>query len=669
MKKLVLIAALLVTVGAAAQVINDGGGFVSGGGGGAGGLVAMIKQTTGYEGSTFAVVGKSTLDFSHRMSVQYRYKPAAYAVHLGQAAVNLTYTDYFADAGTSHNRSKLITTRGLYDGDSLYVRVVVTALDSSVVLNTLERGYLIDHDVATLAMGNRSGGTLFNPSGMTPTTTITVTSANFKSAQTRGGTQADSLSDWTAPPQATFMRGATLFNPVQDGAAVLRTLMWWDLDNIPDNVTIVEAKICLDLQYAGNVAVSASEGMYAVLDTLSADYPWLLANTRTDSPYYQNTSHNEPRRGLVTAWSPLLNDRTATWHYGLRSPLAHDKTGDVDVLATGDDICIDIKEMLQYWVDFHDVRGIRNSGFYISGYKAAGGSVQISLGGAGAQNNNPTLIVRYQNKPYSGYDWGDYPFVFVFTTDDQHRDNFDYYKPVFDARGLKYTLFAAGADVGNNRLTSAQMLQMHNEGYEVANHGSTHRYLSTVPQDSIGYFLNRGWLASILGLSGADTLQIGSFGYAYGDTADFNGGASAIIDRLVAYGYRGARLAWNVDGSTWPTPLLPDAASEIYKVGNWRWDSLADVNDTVADSIRTKLRKVYGYSAYRGGVDGGAPITVLSHGTVAGSSYDEMDPIPLAALLDEIQRRGDTWITTFDQMMSLYRSKHTIGPGGKIGTP
>lgn len=671
MKKIIF-AALMALIAAATQAKDDQPDIRVARVGGSSGPVALIKQTEQREGSAFTVVGKSTLDFSHRLAVQYRYVAGAYALHLGQSDVALTYTDYFADAGTSHNESKLIATPGLYDGDSLYVRVVVAALDSSVVLDTLERGYLIDHDIVTLAMGNRSGGTLFNPSGLIPSQTVTVTAANFKSATTLGGSQADSLNSWAELPSVTFMRTSPLFNPTVGGPAVARTLMWFDFSGIPDNVTIVEAYLCIDMKYANNVAIDAAEGLYAVLDTLSADGAWLLANTRSTSPFYQNTSHNEPRRGLVSAWSPLLNDRTAAWHYGISSPLAHDITGDAAVLATGDDVLIDVKEMLQYWVDFHDVRGIVNSGFMLSGLKAAGGTYQVSLGGTEAdKNHNPTLIVRYQNKPYSGYDWGDYPFAFAFTTDDQHADNYNYYKPLFDARGIRFTLFTIGETEGiANRMTNAQLLEMYNDGYEIASHGWYHRTASTIPTDSIGYFLNRGPLATILGLSGADTMNIGTYAYAYGDTADIDAGASTFIDKLEDYGYRAARLAWNVTGVLWPTPTAPDAASEIYKVGNWKWDAFADVNDTYPDSIRAKLRKVYGYSAHLGGVDGGLPLTVLSHGTVAGSSYDEMDPIPLGLLLDEIQRRGDTWICTFDQMMSLYRSTHeAAGAGGKVWVP
>lgn len=670
MKKMLAAAAILAAIIAVGGWFSPKTGLNASGGGLSGPSYGMIYGGT--EGDNPLIYASSTLPFIHRVQLRYRYMPGPYALHAGQDTIPLTAVSHsYGDSALSVVKEITLYDTGLYDGDSLYVNVTVAAEDSTV-LSTHEIAYLIDHDIVTLAMGNPftqpHGGTLFNPTGLVPTQTVTCDSNTFRAAFIVKSTGAAQDSGFvTTLPNISFLTTTPFYIPP---ASVLSAQFWWDLSNIPDDVTIVEAKLSLRINYANDLAIGAGEGFYATLDTLSSDARWLNAPVSPFACRYSNTSWNRPRRAIDSPWSPLLSQRQRAHEWGIQSGICRDVTGDPAVLATGDAVAIDVKEVLQYWVDYHDVRGIRNAGFNIQGFRAAGGSCDLSLGITTPNNRNgaPSLIVRYQNKKNTDYDWNGYPFVFVYSTDDGSDDNVDFYKPVFDSHGLKYTAFIHGAAPdAAGAMTSAEIKQMHDEGYEIGNHQLRHRNMNTVPVDSIGYFLNRQWLANILELSGSDTMQINTFAYTYGDTADSESGSpSAVIGRLLAYDYIGARMAWNVHMSA-VSGLLYDSPGDVYKVGSWRWDAIADNNDIVPDSIRVKMIDIIGYSSYRGGPDGGEPIVTLSHGTVDGSGYDEMNPIPLGLLLDELQRRGDVWVTTFGQMMALYRQNH-VSVGGRIWT-
>jgi len=162
-----LIAALLLTSAAAAQIINQrGSSLVSGGGGGTGAPVALIKQTALSQGSSFTVIGKSSLGFDHAMQVLYRYVAGPYSQ---ESDIGLTHTSWFADNdGDPLLSSVLVEDVPIYQGDSLYVRVEVAAADpdTAVALDVVERGYLIDHGVtpsliATMTKDSDEDGTGF----------------------------------------------------------------------------------------------------------------------------------------------------------------------------------------------------------------------------------------------------------------------------------------------------------------------------------------------------------------------------------------------------------------------------------------------------------------------------------------------------------------------------
>lgn len=147
MKKIIF-AALLAVIAAVTQAKDGIPDIKVARVGGTNGLVALLKQTENTDGTTFTIVGKSTLPFAHLMGVQYRHLPGVAGEAAGFTDLALAFTDYFDGSSTTHNASKLITARQLNHGDSLYVKVTITAADdSTAILDTLERGYLIQHPV------------------------------------------------------------------------------------------------------------------------------------------------------------------------------------------------------------------------------------------------------------------------------------------------------------------------------------------------------------------------------------------------------------------------------------------------------------------------------------------------------------------------------------------
>lgn len=145
MRKILLTALLLTAVVAVGGWFSPQPGLKTAGGGGARLTGGMIED--GDDGNTFTLTANSKLPFAHYINLQYRYVPGYLGVYAGQDTGTLVTAKYFAQSGDAENvYSKEIVALGLYHGDSLYVHIDRTALDdSTVVLDTYEIGYLIDH--------------------------------------------------------------------------------------------------------------------------------------------------------------------------------------------------------------------------------------------------------------------------------------------------------------------------------------------------------------------------------------------------------------------------------------------------------------------------------------------------------------------------------------------
>lgn len=646
------------------------------GGGGDTGLrmVASMTEVTGYEGTSFvARSSASGLSFDTMVSGSYRYVAGVYGEYAGQTDIAYTKFDVFLGAEGSHDVSKTISVPGLFDGDSLYVRTIVAAADdSTVIIDQKTVGYLIDHGTEVLAMGDPvlHAGSLFNPTGLVPTVSVECDTNNFRLCMS-GSRNSTGWRDTMVITHAPYVTVNTQivpnFNTLNDRRV---TMLWWKFeDYLPDDVTIDEAYICLRASSANIPFSAAIDGVYAVLDTISSDVAWTKAaawSATSSNPHYSNTAFRYINRKTDQEWSPLLQTRYGMQYYGLVSePCAEFGSGD-HTLNNGQDVLIDVKDVLQYWVDFHEIRDIQQAGWAIATVEAAGtvfGWTFLCGTNGDSELYSPSLIVKYSAKKFTGYPWDGKPFVFVMTEDDGHKDALKYQK-VMDDRGKKMTIFAVKDEPVDysevTYMTDAEYLAFYEAGHEVGLQANDNRTMTSIATgDSLEWFISREWIASVLNLAGDDTMNIATFAYNIGDTT--NAGVELVVD----YGYTGARLTgelWNASSR----PVIWDAASDLFTVCKYGWYYVADHDDVYADSVRVKQRRQFGLSSYRGRPIAGEPIVTLSHGT-STSSYAEMDTIGLGLALDEYIRRGDTAIMTFGQVMSLYRASHE-SVGGRIWT-
>jgi len=256
-----------------------------------------------------------------------------------------------------------------------------------------------------LAIGDPySSGTLYNPTGMTPTRTVVADSTKWRHAfvdYTYG----------TPGPRDSLYQAAypMVIQQITHPAYTQRTnqrwwMTWWDLSEVPDSSQVISAKINFDVYYAlGSHAYNQFEGAYAVLDTLSSDRRWIQSSAAQSlvRHRYSNTSWLYIDRLLDTAWSPTLVNRNNVSTWGIVSPLAHDVTGVTNVFASGDDFVIDVTSLLQYWVDHRTPLNLRQAGFLICGYDSDGGAggsyFQVRTGIAFTYETlSPSLIVKYR---------------------------------------------------------------------------------------------------------------------------------------------------------------------------------------------------------------------------------------------------------------------------------
>lgn len=670
MRKMLAAAAILAAIIAVGGWFSPQTGLKSSGGGSSGPAYGMIYGGT--EGDNPLIYASSTLPFIHRVQLRYRYMPGEYALHVGQDTILLTAVSHsYGDSALSVVKEVTLYDTGLHDGDSLYVYVTIAAEDSTV-LSTHEIAYGIDHDIAVLAMGNPYGGVdIFNPTGLILTDSVEVDATTFKTAMmfNNGGAWLDTCYA-TSGKLVQVVPTTPIFNTFS------RTpLLWWPFeDYLPDNVTITDAYINLRSNATDrNLIFADGDGVSATLDTLSADIPWTegsVGHCNASFDALQTSAQiSFMSRANQTAWSPAIASRIATYWWGIRSQLCREFAAGDTTLNANEDIKIDVKDVLQYWVDFNDVRNIRQAGWLITSERAASGTnydwaFQCGTNGT-FEEYSPSLVIRYQNKKFDDYPYNGKPFVFVMTSDDGHKDTLKYQR-VMDGRGKKMTMFAVRDDFGDipysaGYMDSADYNAFFSAGHEVGVQANDNRTMASMA-DSLDAYIGREFWAGILGLTGADTMALATFAYNISDQDTTTEG----IALLAEYGYIGARASGNIRlsdlalGGTLPW----GGPANLMYLKKWNWNELADHDDT-PDSVRAKTKIQFGMSSTRGSPVYPRPIITLSHGT-STSGYSEMDTLGLGIYIDELIRRGDTDITTFGDILRLYRDAHVPDTEGGI---
>lgn len=484
------------------------------------------------------------------------------------------------------------------------------------------------------------------------------------------------------------------------------TNFWFDLALIPDYTEILAAYLVI-YQGGGSVTFISQDtlqsetdmlGYYAVLDTMVADSAWLDAPLGTCSshapPQAAAVSWNHVNKDTSTPWNPTLDLRVGKdmWYgdlryYGIPSrPALSGAIGNYSTkTALADTVAIDVSRVLQYWVDYHNIRGLTNSGFWMfalsdhpSGQWA--GRQHIACDDVHAyRNSSPCLVVKYRTKSrrQQTQPWNGHALAFCPTTDDNRDDN-AYYRSAAESLGVNYTLFVRGDNIGDaNIMSEADILAAYTAGHEIGTHSREHKYIgATTDIDSLKYDLSRTWLTDIIGVSGSDTTA------AVRLVAWPNGSSSALTESI-AYdlGYIGARLATGSvtprDYRTYtyddgedrygPSSVCNTDSTDIFAVSKYDAVGIVDSDDgdgTIAaaiDSLRASWSRYVPYGGennydvrlgraicYSWMRESGVLVT-LTHDS------DDLDYNDWVAAIAYFLERGDTYVGPLGDIIDPYR--------------
>jgi len=347
-------------------------------------------------------------------------------------------------------------------------------------------------------------------------------------------------------------------NYPQGGAGgAMYTALWFPLSSLPTgDVTILSAKLCL---YNSSTAITwgTGRGIWAVLDTLDADTPWLTAGVCTgiSNAIARKVSWNliggvnHIRNGVAYS-PPLTSSAGGNWR---DDPFDWGPSGDIHSanLGASEAFNIDATWPVQAYLNRRALGKTTNAGFWIfASHQANGTAVSLACGPTATAAQNPFLVVEYQRKEYRG-PWNGKKYAFVFATDDIDTCNIKY-AAILDSLGFEHTMFASGSHVGSSagKLTWPQLLALYNSGSDIQPHGRKHVNLGGVTsEDSISREISRTWLASGLGLT--DTTQFSVFAYPSGGWRNID------IDNLASFGYRMARIAAPASAQNALTRVMP----------------------------------------------------------------------------------------------------------------
>ncbi len=340
--------------------------------------------------------------------------------------------------------------------------------------------------------------------------------------------------------------------------------VWWDIDKLIDevagnpNIEILEAWLNVKFDtgtphFTGaNYLDDRYTGLYAVLDTFKVDEAWTpngtaglraanYASLSADVDWNYADATLETEWALPFTWRSKAYNQGGMGKWGIPSePALNGET-----VSGEQEVSIDCKRMLQYYVDFRQKRGICNSGFWIIGFCGTPYTnfrLHCGSGGAARPDACPSLIVklRTNSRRHAKGLFFNKPFAWSPTTDDGFNDNLDYAEIIERVGGGRMTAFINGDWINNSgRLTGADLVELHNKGHEIAQHGWEHLFLANEDEATIIATLSRDMtLDKMPGINKADSLEIMS-------TAAWSNGSYDLLTEQVAYalGYEAVRAA------------------------------------------------------------------------------------------------------------------------------
>ena len=231
-------------------------------------------------------------------------------------------------------------------------------------------------------------------------------------------------------------------------------VIWYDLDQIPEYSTIIEAVLCLTSMDAEDMThADQTRGLFAILDVAPGHEGWLDGDKWGDDPRRREATWNDMvYNGGVGAvdwpgWGPGdwgddgVRDVAAAFpnDVGIKSVPLNDT---FDALG---DVTIDVTRLVQTYVSGKGL-GINNAGFWLL-CNAVDSATYMTLGcdkiDQASADYNPFLKVTYTNRAKT-LPWRGGVAAFVFSTDDQDSSSNMVYRDTTNAHGVPMTLFTRG---------------------------------------------------------------------------------------------------------------------------------------------------------------------------------------------------------------------------------
>jgi len=470
-------------------------------------------------------------------------------------------------------------------------------------------------------------------------------------------------------------------------------LVYFDLDLIPDNVEILDAYLCMEIAWGtvdGTSATFQKEkflGVYAVLDTMVSDAAWLdapVGDTSCDAsipPYGADISWVYCDNDLSTPWEPRLYMRRGRTEYGSLGMFGMPSKafGQGTNPTTGDTLYIDVKREVQYYKDYKDIRGITNSGWWITAYSDAGqGDVQVSCGDDTEINTSPCLIVKWRDKPKNNWRYSGKPMALCMTTDDGFKEYNYALAETCALYGFLHTAFVsevyieAGSIGGRDIMTSSEAQVLRAGGTEIGQHTKDHIWpglIDIADADSVHEQLCRDYLVAYLGISAADSADVlKTIAWPFGSY-------SALTESIAyEYGYIAARSTvgdifptsasgyWRSSAGHGVSPFTSADSLAIFATSKYTYTRFFDDNGGSDDTVDTLkiAHKITPVTRINGNIANfmtlawmmQEPITTLTHHEA------QLTLNQIGWLMEYLDWRGDFAVPTYGSIAEGYRDNY-----------
>ncbi len=315
-------------------------------------------------------------------------------------------------------------------------------------------------------------------------------------------TDVDSLDAWTTAEangvRRTYMSTATTFPRGTDQS---HGLMWFDLDQLPKNVEITSAELCVTLissqwrQNTLNAHDGANleynhSGIHVVLDTLKSDEGWLGGVSNTGDVRYKEASWGMQDSTKAIPWGreyggktyyKLCGDelgygmRKYSWQWGIKSEPVWEVEAWTSETPSNPDVYLafDVREAVQQYVSSDDMG---NAGWWLFGvWNDGGASGLFPAYGPKSTNANKQIFLKITYKTgHHRQRWNGFPLALCLTTDDDYDDNLVWAASALDYNATMMPFLIESRLDQSGRLTTAEATALSASGQWPGAHSRWH---------------------------------------------------------------------------------------------------------------------------------------------------------------------------------------------------